>query len=196
MPELAMNDVSEKGDESEESEGGGCEESAVKEIVAAPKTVKSLSDLWLVENGGKSKRREEAHCSSCGALGHKWPKCRARNIELMLVNIGAMPSEPVPHPQPRLSQAAKIAEPSLMREVMELPNIEPMVEKNVEKSRKAKKRGKVVTCTHCKGEALHESWRLFGMRCSACQDCFVHYVCTETKVWTCDVCQACLSLAK
>ncbi len=114
-----MNDVSEKGDESEESEGGGRNESAMKEIVVAPKTVKSLSDLWLVENGGKSKTREEAHCSSCGALGHKWPKCRARNIELTLVNIGAMPSEPVPHPQLQVTQAAEVAESLLMREVME-----------------------------------------------------------------------------
>ncbi len=181
-----------------EGEDDALVESAGNEMVTP--TVKSLSDLWLVDTDGKSKTLKEAHCSSCGALRHKWPKCRSRNIELMLVKIGAMISEPLLLPEPRASRAAGAAELLLIREVAEVgpeqANVGPAVEKNVEKSRKAKKREKVVTCVQCKGETQHESWRLFGMRCLACQDCFIHFVCTETKVWTCDACQVGLSVAE
>ena len=135
----------------------------------APKVVKTFADLWLVGNDGERKSRKEAECSSCGAVGHKWPKCRARNIEL-LVNIGAMPSEPLLLPPPRPRRRDKVAEPSVVQEVMEaepeLPEVESGAKKIAEKSRKAKKREKVVTCTLCDGETLHEEWRWFGMRCS------------------------------
>ncbi len=56
-----------------------------------PKKVKSILELaWRDGTAGKRKMRAEATCLSCGDTGHKWPKCRARNIELMLVNIKAM----------------------------------------------------------------------------------------------------------
>jgi hypothetical protein len=80
-----------------------------------------------------------------------------------------------------------------MQEVMEadpeLPRVEPVTEKIGEKTRKAKKRGKLVTCMLCNGETLHEEWRVFGMRCSECRDCFVHSVCVKANKWTCDRCR-------
>ncbi len=200
VPEVPLN---EKSSEEDESDGGRDDEpegSPGKEMVVVPKVVKAFADLWLVGNDARSKKRKEAECSSCGAAGHKWPKCRARNIELMLVNIGAMPSEPLELPQPCPGQVSKVTEPSLVREVIEafpeLPDVELASEKIAEKSRKAKKREKVVTCMSCKGDTLHESWRLFGMRCSACRDCFIHFVCARTSDWTCDECRAGGSVAE
>jgi hypothetical protein len=193
VPELPLKEESNEEDESDDERDDGPEGTG-KEMVVAPTEVKSFADLWLVGNDARGKKRKEAECSSCEAIGHKWPKCRARNIELMLVNIGAMPSEPLLLPLPRPRRPAKVAEPSVVQEVMEpdpeLPDIEPSPEKIAEKSREAKKWVKVVTCMCCEGDTLHESWRLFGMRCSVCRHCFVHFVCVKTNDWTCDGCQA------
>jgi hypothetical protein len=162
VPELPLKEESNEEDESDDERDDGPEGSAGKEMRAAPTVVKSFADLWLVGNDARSKKRKEAECSSCGAVGHKWPKCRARNIELMLVNIGSMPSEPLVLPQPCPDQLTKVTEP-LMREVMEMNPELPDVELAAEKI--AKERVKVVTCMCYEGDTLHEVWRAFRLRC-------------------------------
>jgi hypothetical protein len=89
VPELPLNEESNEEDESNDERDDGPKGTG-KEMVVAPTEVKSFADLWLVGNDARSRKRKEAECSSCGVVGHKWPKCRARNIELMLVNLGAI----------------------------------------------------------------------------------------------------------
>ncbi len=69
----------------------------------------SDSSMWsLMDNvGPKSHRRKsraQQSCRSCGKDGHKWPKCRNRSIELMLVSLGVLDEERV-----RASLAAGVA---------------------------------------------------------------------------------------
>ncbi len=145
VPKLAVDEGnSDESDASEEEEGSELEEGPGKEIVAVPRVATSLADLWLVDNVAISKKHQQAKCSSCGSVGHKWPKCRARNVELMLVNIGAMPAEPLPLAPPRSQQAPEAMELSLARLVMEEdPTVhaaELVPKKITEKSLKAGKR--------------------------------------------------------
>jgi hypothetical protein len=194
VQELPVDDGDSSGsDDSDEEEGSELEEGPGKAVAAAPRVATSLADLWLVDNVAVSKKHQQAKCSSCGSVGHKWPKCRARNVELMLVNIGAMPAEPLPLPPARPQQATKAVELLLARAVMELnpalPATELAPKKIPEKSVKAGKRQRVVTCAICVGETLHEVWRVFGMRCSSCGDGYVHFVCGKTPDWTCGGCR-------
>jgi hypothetical protein len=66
------------------------------------------------------------------------------------------------------------------------PAAELAPKKITEKSLKAGKRQKVVTCAICVVETLHEEWRVFGMRCLACGDGYIHFVCAKASDWACD----------
>lgn len=195
VPELLENEeIGEIGDAEDGNEDSGPATGRVGEEILEQRVAKSVSDLWLVENEAKKKTRKEARCASCGAFGHKWPKCRFRNIELMLVNINAMPSEPIlSPPRPVADEGVKAVEGSLVQQVLEVGpeqvNVVPAVEKHVEKSRKTKKRANVVTCVRCHQETLHESLRLFGTRCSSCKCNFIHFSCANSRDWACDDCQ-------
>jgi hypothetical protein len=200
VPELPRNERSdgedESDEESDEKSDDGLKEAG--EVVPPPTEVQSFADFWLVGNdAGASKKVKESECSACGKAGHKWPKCRARNIELMLVSIGAMSngqSEVLVASPPRPRRPVRVVEQSLVQAVMEadpaVPDGEPVAEKIAEKSRKGKKRLKVVTCMLCNGETLHENWRWFGLRCSCCQYSFAHLECVKAKKWTCMGCEA------
>jgi hypothetical protein len=98
------------------------------QALGQPEALRTLFGPATVDNVAVSKKHQQAKCSSCGSVGHKWPKCRARNVALMLVNIGAMPAEPLPLPPARPQQAAKAMELLLARAVMELNPALPATE--------------------------------------------------------------------
>jgi hypothetical protein len=195
VPILSPEELSDEVDRGGVAAGGGPDACLTKEVGMPPSVAKSLSDLWVVENEARLTKREEAKCSACGETGHKWPKCRARNVELMLVNIGAMPLQPVLAPQP---QVARVAGPSVTLEVLAADPGVPYVkladkrigEKNVKKSYEVRKRENVDTCVLCQAEVLHDEWRQYGMRCTWCRAGFVHFGCAKSRDWTCEECQA------
>ncbi len=88
VPELP--EVGEMGESDTNDEENGLAKGAAEVAEVAVSKAKALSDLWLVDSAVERRVRAEATCISCGATGHKWPKCRARNIEPMLVKIQAM----------------------------------------------------------------------------------------------------------
>ncbi len=61
--------------------------------MSAPVT--SVTDLWRVGREVVRTQKADAAHRSCGATGHNWPKCRARNIELMLSKMCAAAREGV-----------------------------------------------------------------------------------------------------
>ncbi len=102
-------------DEEEEEEEVEDEEEDREEVddVVEPngQAAFQIGELFSSGKGGANQVGAEQKCSGCGLSGHKLPKCRNRNIELMLVGIRAMPPAPVavlPGP------AARVAVPALV----------------------------------------------------------------------------------
>lgn len=87
----------EEGDELEDSSEEGpsdasCEEDreeAEENVPLALEGEQSVSAVWAW-GSGKRVSSTASLCSCCGEEGHKWPTCRKRNIEFMLVSLGVM----------------------------------------------------------------------------------------------------------
>jgi hypothetical protein len=108
-------DSGEKEDDEEEDEEVEDEEEVGEEVddVVDPngQVAFQIGELFSSGKGRGNQVGAEQKCSGCGLSGHKLPKCRNRNIELMLVGIRAMPPAPVavlPGP------AARVAVPALV----------------------------------------------------------------------------------
>ncbi len=95
-------EVEEAGEEERDSSDGDSEKedgvvheamgNGVNAIDVPPSVnVTTISDLWRVGSKVSKTPKADAECRSCGGTGHKWPKYRTRNIELMLVKINVMP---------------------------------------------------------------------------------------------------------
>ena len=186
-----------EGDDEEEDEGEGLEDGEDGEVVEE-KVVRSLADLFYVGSGQTQKRAEQAKCSSCGGIGHKWPKCRKRDIELMLVNIGAMSPRPVVDvvraPQPAVgvigavAAAVHVAVAPARPGPSQIPLEEP---RGMAGTARRSKRERMLSCVRCHEETPDESWRLFGFKCCQCTVGFIHNGCVSTAVkeWTCEECE-------
>lgn len=183
-------------DDGEAAKGPGPAEQAVASPVA--KVVSCIDDLFWTHSKPKTTVKAEAKCASCGGTGHKWPKCRSRNIELMLVTVNAMPAGALlpllPAPVAAVMVAPAVA-PTLLA-LLSTPEIVILadgtefvipaaavvavdVEAQTEPPRKGK-RGRpepVVTCIVCKNDAPYESFRHFGEKCKNCKISFWHFKC-------------------
>lgn len=218
---LFDGEVEEVGEEEEDCRDGDCEkeDGAVHDTrghdvhatdVPSVGNVTTIADLFRVGSKVSKTPKADAECRSCGGTGHKWPKCRARSIELMLVKINVMPeiketvavlgtgpseAAAVLAPVARLAgapAAARAVTLAPQNDLSHMADWEDVAVDAVSRSSAtpaARKRSALSdACVVCRGEVAHEEWRAFGRKCVMCKFSFAHFACATGLQWTCDHC--------
>ncbi len=198
--------VSDSSSDSSDHDGEDAEErpAGVGLVMSAPVT--SIADLWRVGSEVVRTQKADAACRSCGATGHKWPKCRARNIELMLSKMSVLPSREgvialsvvhVPQVASNKVAVARKLLPERRDDTILAVTIGAKPAAVLQKpvaclvpQRGERKRGTMTdTCVYCDEETAHETWRHYGTKCVECKFSFAHFACVKGGMWTCEVCE-------
>lgn len=78
--------ISAEGNSEDDDDG---EEEAPQKTLAPLEGEQSVAAVWAW-GSGKRTSSSPSLCSCCGESDHKWPTCRKRNVEFMLVSLGIM----------------------------------------------------------------------------------------------------------
>ncbi len=197
-------DVDNDVDKGEEEEGEKEEEFLQNLDMEVPFPVQTASrSVWDIIAGEdpQTKQAKLKLCNACGKEGHAWPTCRRKNVEFMLLKIGAMRvPKKLDNQSPALLAVVEDVAPATKqktrkREVRsslaEVVEFEATATHVVSGSKKPKSGdGSSLACGIC-GEQPVGNWRISGRIC-VCRK-FVHSRCWDGKrngVMLCTDCES------
>jgi hypothetical protein len=209
-PETSSNeamDVNNDAGEREEDEGEKEEEFLQNQDMEVSFPVQTASrsvwDIIAGEDPQKKKQIKLKSCTACGKEGHAWPTCRRKNVEFMLLKIGAMqaPKKLDNHSPALLAVVEDVApatkQKTRKREVSSLAEgveFEAAAAHVVSGSKKPKSDdGSSLVCGIC-GEQPVGNWRISGRKCVCGK--FAHSQCWVGKRNGAVVCTDCESQKK
>jgi hypothetical protein len=190
--------------EEEEEEGEKEEESLQNQNVEVSFPVQTASrSVWDIIAGEDPQKKQIKlkSCTACGKEGHSWPTCRRKNVEFMLLKIGAMRApDKLDNQLPALLAVVEDVAPDTKqktrkREVRSsLAEFEAAATHVVPGSKKPKSDdGSSLACGIC-GEQPVGNWRISGRKCVCGK--FVHSRCWDGKRNGAVLCTDCESQKK
>jgi hypothetical protein len=195
-------DVDNDVDEEEEEEGDKEEDFLQNQNMEVSFPVQTASrSVWDIIAGEDPQKKQAKlkSCTACGKEGHAWPTCRRKNVEFMLLKIGAMQApKKLDNPSPALLAVVEDAAPatkqktrkrevrSSLAEVVEFEATAAHVESGSKKPKSDG--GSMLACDIC-GEQPDGNWRMSGRKCVCGK--FVHSRCWAGKRNGAVLCTAC-----
>jgi hypothetical protein len=197
-------DVDNDVDEEEEEEGEKEEEFLQNQNMEVSFPVQTASrSVWDIIAGEDPQKKQIKlkSCTACGKEGHSWPTCRRKNVEFMLLKIGAMRApDKLDNQLPALLAVVEDVAPDTKqktrkREVRSsLAEFEAAATHVVPGSKKPKSDdGSSLACGIC-GEQPVGNWRISGRKCVCGK--FVHSRCWDGKRNGAMLCTDCESQKK